>query len=51
MPQYDKADVERRMKGAVESFKGDLSGLRTGRANTTLARSGGRSRFMVRTCR
>lgn len=36
MPQYDKADVERRMKGAVESFKGDLSGLRTGRANTTL---------------
>jgi ribosome recycling factor len=29
MPQYDKADVERRMKGAVESLKGDLSGLRT----------------------
>lgn len=36
MPQYDKADIERRMKGAVESLKGDLSGLRTGRANTTL---------------
>ena len=36
MPQYDKADVERRMKGAVESLKGDLSGLRTGRANVTL---------------
>jgi ribosome recycling factor len=36
MPQYDKADVERRMKGAVESFKSDLSGLRTGRANVTL---------------
>ena len=36
MAQYDKADVERRMKGAVESLKGDLSGLRTGRANTTL---------------
>jgi ribosome recycling factor len=36
MPQYDKADVERRMKGAVEALKGDLSGLRTGRANTTL---------------
>ena len=36
MAQYDKADVERRMKGAVESCKGDLSGLRTGRANTTL---------------
>ena len=36
MPQYDKADIERRMNGAVESLKGDLSGLRTGRANTTL---------------
>lgn len=36
MPQYDKADIERRMKGAVESLRGDLSGLRTGRANTTL---------------
>jgi ribosome recycling factor len=36
MPQYDKADVERRMKGAVDSLKSDLSGLRTGRANTTL---------------
>ena len=36
MPQYDKADVERRMKGAVEACRGDLSGLRTGRANTTL---------------
>lgn len=36
MPQYDKADIERRMQGAVESFKGDLGGLRTGRANTTL---------------
>lgn len=36
MAQYDKADVERRMKGAVESLKGDLSGLRTGRANVTL---------------
>ena len=36
MPQYDKTDVERRMKGAVDSFKSDLSGLRTGRANVTL---------------
>ena len=36
MPQYDKSDVERRMKGAVEACRGDLSGLRTGRANTTL---------------
>jgi len=34
--KYDKADLERRMKGAVESLKGDLSGLRTGRANTAL---------------
>jgi ribosome recycling factor len=36
MPQYDKVDVERRMKGAVDSFRSDLGGLRTGRANVTL---------------
>lgn len=36
MPQYDKADLERRMAGALESLKGDLSGLRTGRANVML---------------
>ena len=36
MAKYDKADIERRMNGAVESLKGDLSGLRTGRANTAL---------------
>ncbi|MFM1981428.1 MAG: ribosome recycling factor, partial [Pseudomonadota bacterium] len=36
MPAYDKADIERRMHGAVESLKSDLSGLRTGRANTAL---------------
>lgn len=36
MPQYDRADIERRMNGAVESLKGDLGGLRTGRANTSL---------------
>src|SRR3990167_1872360 len=36
MAKYDKADLERRMKGAIESLKGDLSGLRTGRANTSL---------------
>ena len=35
-PKYDKQDLERRMKGAVEALKGDLSGLRTGRANTSL---------------
>jgi ribosome recycling factor len=36
MPAYDKADLERRMAGAVESLKGDLGGLRTGRASTSL---------------
>lgn len=36
MAQFDKADIERRMAGAVESLKSDLGGLRTGRANTTL---------------
>lgn len=36
MPAYDKADLERRMTGAVESLKGDLGGLRTGRASTSL---------------
>ena len=36
MPAYDKADIERRMNGAVESLKGDLAGLRTGRASTSL---------------
>lgn len=36
MAKYDKADLERRMKGAVDSLRHDLGGLRTGRANTTL---------------
>ncbi len=36
MAKYDKDDIERRMKGAVESLKSDLGGLRTGRANTSL---------------
>ena len=36
MARYDKADLERRMEGAVESLKSDFSGLRTGRANVTL---------------
>lgn len=36
MPSYDKADLQRRMHGAVESLKHDLGGLRTGRATTTL---------------
>ena len=34
--KYDRADIERRMTGAVESLKSDLAGLRTGRANTGL---------------
>ena len=36
MAKFDKADLERRMAGAVESLKGDLTGLRTGRANVQL---------------
>lgn len=36
MAAYDKADLERRMHGAVEALKHDLSGLRTGRANVSL---------------
>ncbi|MDB5689525.1 MAG: ribosome recycling factor [Sphingomonas bacterium] len=36
MAAYSKADLERRMSGAVEALKGDLSGLRTGRASTSL---------------
>ena len=36
MPSYDKADLQRRMHGAVEALKHDLGGLRTGRASTSL---------------
>jgi ribosome recycling factor len=36
MPAYDKADLQRRMQGAVEALKHDLGGLRTGRASTAL---------------
>ena len=36
MPTYDKADLQRRMHGAVEALKHDLVGLRTGRASTAL---------------
>ncbi|ABQ66831.1 ribosome recycling factor [Rhizorhabdus wittichii] len=36
MPAYDKADLERRMHGAVEALKSDLTGLRTGRASVNL---------------
>jgi len=33
---YDKSDLERRMAGATEALKHDLTGLRTGRASITL---------------
>ena len=36
MAKYEKSDIERRMQGAVDALKSDLSGLRTGRANTSL---------------
>ncbi|RVT93801.1 ribosome recycling factor [Sphingomonas crocodyli] len=36
MAAYDKADLERRMAGAVEALKSDLVGLRTGRASVNL---------------
>ncbi|HEY1145600.1 ribosome recycling factor [Allosphingosinicella humi] len=36
MPAYDKADIQRRMHGAVEALKHDLAGLRTGRASVSL---------------
>lgn len=36
MPAYDKADLQRRMTGAVEALKHDLGGLRTGRASISL---------------
>jgi ribosome recycling factor len=36
MAAYNKADLQRRMHGAVEALKHDLGGLRTGRASTTL---------------
>src|SRR3546814_7343681 len=36
MASYNKADLERRMAGAVESLRHDLGGLRTGRASTSL---------------
>src|SRR3978361_1057370 len=36
MPAYEKANLERRMAGAVEALKHDLAGLRTGRASTAL---------------
>jgi ribosome recycling factor len=34
--EFDLADIERRMAGAVNSLHGELSGLRTGRASASL---------------
>src|ERR671920_288326 len=36
MPAYSKADIQRRMHGAVEALGHDLGGLRTGRASVSL---------------
>lgn len=36
MAEFDVNDVKRRMDGAIESFKKDLAGLRTGRASSNL---------------
>lgn len=36
MAGYNKSDLERRMHGAVDLLKGDLGGLRTGRASVNL---------------
>jgi ribosome recycling factor len=36
MPAYNKADLQRRMHGAVEALKHDFGGLRTGRASIAL---------------
>ncbi|QBK30670.1 ribosome recycling factor [Roseitalea porphyridii] len=36
MSEFDIADLTRRMEGAINAFKSDLSGLRTGRASASL---------------
>lgn len=36
MAAFDKADLSRRMTGAIDALKHDLAGLRTGRASTAL---------------
>ena len=36
MAKYDKGELAKRMKASMEALKHDLSGLRTGRANTAL---------------
>ncbi|MEL6919990.1 MAG: ribosome recycling factor, partial [Pseudomonadota bacterium] len=34
--EFDMADIERRMEGAITAFTSDLGGLRTGRASANL---------------
>jgi ribosome recycling factor len=36
LPEFNAADIKRRMQGATDSLKHDFGGLRTGRASTTL---------------
>ena len=36
MSEINKDDLIKRMDGAISAFNGDLSGLRTGRASTTM---------------
>jgi ribosome recycling factor len=36
LPDFNIADIKRRMAGAIESLKHDFGGLRTGRASTSL---------------
>ena len=33
---FDLVDIKRRMQGAVQAFKHDLGGLRTGRASASM---------------
>ena len=35
-PEFDLADLQRRMQGAIQSLKHELNGLRTGRASASL---------------
>lgn len=35
-PDFDLVDIKRRMQGAVQAFKHDLGGLRTGRASASM---------------
>ncbi|WP_306119983.1 MULTISPECIES: ribosome recycling factor [unclassified Roseitalea] len=36
MSEFDLSDITRRMEGAINAFKNDLGGLRTGRASASL---------------